>query len=269
MATLPCLCSATPLSTDGLQAAMDALNIDDATMWAMVCVETHGCGFLASRRPQILFERHLFSRGTGGQYDSTAPDISNPAAGGYGAGGDNQYTRLAEAYALDTEAALKSASWGLGQVLGQNVALAGYASVDDMVAAMAASEDNQLRAMVAFIKSQNVESALQQQRWADYARVYNGPDFAKYKYDTNLSLAYNLYKDPSKRPDLTVRTAQMLLLLLGYDPQGVDGSLGAHTLTALHNFQAAQQQTLSTEIDDSVMASLVAALPPAENLSLG
>ena len=49
---------------------------------------------------------------------------------------------------------------------------------------------------------------------------------------------------------------------------GVDGSVGAHTLTALHNFQVAQQQTLSTEIDDGVVASLVAAMPAAVNLSL-
>jgi hypothetical protein len=268
MADLPCLCSATPLTADGLQFAMDTLSIDAATLWAMVFVETHGCGFFPSRRPQILYERHLFSQSTGGQFDATAPDVSNPVAGGYGAGGDSQYTRLAQAYALDPEAALKAASWGLGQVLGENATSVGFASVDDMVAAMAASEDQQLKAVVGFVQSKHVESALQQQRWADYAKVYNGPDFAKYKYDTNLSMAYNLYKDPGKRPDLTVRTAQMYLYLLGYDPHGVDGSMGAHTSTALHNFQVAQQMTLTTEIDDGVVASLVAALPVAVNLSL-
>src|SRR5258708_4200452 len=268
MATLPFLCSATPLTTNGLQSAMDALSIDAATLWARVLVETHGCGFFPSRRPQILYERHLFAKSTGGQYDATAPHVSTPVAGGYGPGGDNQYTRLAQAYALDANAALGSASWGLGQVLGQHAPHVGYNSVDDMVTAMAASEDQQLQAVVGFIQWQNLENALQQQNWAAYARAYNGIDYAKNQYDTKLSLAYSLFKEPAKRPDMTVRTAQMLLYLLGYDPHGVDGSMGAHTLTALHNFQAAQQQTLSTEIDDGVVASLVASLPAAVSLSL-
>jgi len=267
MATLACSCTATPLTANGLQFAMDTLNIDAATLWAMVFVETHGCGYFSSRRPQILFERHLFSKSTGGQFDATAPDVSNPVAGGYGLGGDNQYTRLAQAYALNPDAALGAASWGLGQILGQHAIHVGYASVNDMVTAMAASEDDQLKAVVGFIQWQNLQGALQQQNWAAYARAYNGIDYAKNQYDTRLSSAYITFKDPAKRPDLSVRSAQMLLYLLGYDPHGVDGSAGAHTLTALHNFQAAQGQTLSTEIDDSVMASLVAALPAAVSLS--
>jgi len=267
MATLTCSCTATPMTANGLQFAMDTLNIDAATLWAMVFVETHGCGYFASRRPQILFERHLFSKNTGGQFDAAAPDVSNPVAGGYGQGGDNQYTRLAQAYALNAEAALKSASWGLGQILGAHAANIGFNSVDEMVTAMAASEDQQLQAVVGFIQWQNLQGALQQQNWAAYAKAYNGVDYAKNQYDTRLSMAYTLFKDSSKRPDLTVRSAQMLLYLLGYDPHGVDGSVGAHTLTALHNFQAAHGQTLSTEIDDGVMASLTAALPAAINLS--
>jgi N-acetylmuramidase len=209
----------------------------------------------------------LFSRATGGKYDATAPDVSNPVPGGYGPGGDNQYTRLAQAYALDAEAALGSASWGLGQILGSHAPNVGYDSVDDMVAAMAASEDQQLQAVVGFIQWQNLEKALQQQDWVSYARAYNGADYAKNQYDTRLNSAYITFKDPTRRPDLTVRSAQMLLYLLGYNPQGVDGSLGMHTLTALHNFQAAQGQTLTTGIDDGVMASLQGALPAAVNLS--
>lgn len=281
MATLPYLCSAKPLTADGLQSAMDKLGIDAATLWAMLHVETGCCGYLASRRPQILFERHLFSQLTHGQFDSTAPDVSNPVAGGYGAAGDFQYTRLAKAYTVDPNdpadlsvmtptrsAALQSASWGLGQVLGANAQHVGFASVSEMVNAMAESEDRQLDAVVGFILDKRLETALQQQRWADYASVYNGPSYARNQYDTRLAQAYALFKDASKRPDLTVRTAQLLLFLLGYDPQGIDGGLGAHTLTALHNFQAAQGLTLTPTIDDGVLDSLVAAMPTACNLSL-
>lgn len=265
MATLPCSCTATPLTANGLQYAMDTLGIDAPTLWAMVFVETHGCGYFPTRRPQILFERHLFSKATNGQYDTC--DVSNPVPGGYGLGGDNQYSRLAQAYALSSDAALGSASWGLGQILGQHAPHIGYNSVSDMVTAMATSEDEQLKAVVGFIQWQNLTGALQQQNWAAYARAYNGPDYAKNQYDTRLSGAYQNFQDQSKQPNLTVRSAQMLLYLLGYDPHGVDGSLGAHTLTALHNFQAAQQQTLTPNIDDGVVTSLAAALPAAVNLS--
>ena len=267
MATIACSCTATPLTANGLQYAMDTLSIDAPTLWAMVFVETHGCGYFPSRRPQILFERHLFSKATNGEFDSSAPDVSNPVAGGYGAGGDNQYTRLAQAYALDADSALGSASWGLGQILGQHATHIGYNSVGDMVTAMATSEDEQLKAVVGFIQWTGLQSALQQQNWAAYARSYNGPDYAKNQYDSRLNGAWQTFQDPSKQPNLTVRTAQMVLYLLGYDPHGVDGSLGAHTLTALHSFQAAQQQPLTPAIDDSVVTSLVAALPAAVNLS--
>jgi|CZKL01.1.fsa_nt_gi hypothetical protein len=271
MATLPFPCHATPLTANGVQNAMAILGIDAATLWAMLHVETRGCGYFASRRPQILFERHIFSGPTKGQWNSIAPDVSNPQPGGYGASGDFQYTRLGKAYSLDPsaqEAALKSASWGLGQVLGTNASLVGYQSVEDMVTAMAASEDQQLDAIVKFILAKKLQSALQAQDWAHYAAGYNGPDYAKNHYDTNLSQTYALYQNTSALPDLTVRAAQLMLFTLGFNPGGIDGSLGPSTLTALHNFQSQKQISLTTGIDAAVLAALSAALPGTSNLVL-
>jgi len=281
MATLPFPCTATPLSADGVQTAIDTLGVDAATLWAMLRVETKGCGYLASRRPQILFERHLFSQLTDGAWDAIAPDISDPQPGGYGAGGEFQYTRLGEAYSInpadpddpsvptDTRtAALQSASWGLGQVLGTNAASVGFVSVQDMVTAMADSEDAQLQAVVGFIQANNLQAPLQQQDWATYARRYNGPSYAKNQYDTKLAQAYALFQDATKVPDLNVRAGQLLLLLLGFNPGGVDGALGPKTLAALNSFQSQQGLPLTTGIDASVVASLTAALPAAPNLSL-
>lgn len=271
MATLPFPCTATPLSEDGIQSATTALGIDAATLWAMLHVETKGCGYFGSRRPQILFERHLFSRLTHGAWDASAPDVSNPVAGGYGAGGDFQYTRLGKAFSLDPsaqDAALQSASWGLGQVLGSNAVSVGFSNVQDMVAAMAASEDQQLQAVVGYILANKLQQALQTQNWAAYAAGYNGPDYAKYHYDTNLAQAYALYQDASRLPDLTIRAGQLTLFLLGFNPNGIDGVLGPGTLTALHNFQSQQQLPLTTGIDADVLAALTAALPPPPDLSL-
>jgi len=271
MATLPFPCNAAPLSTNAIQNAMDSLGIDSPTLWAMLHVETRGCGYFASRRPQILFERHIFSKLTQGAWDATAPDISNPQPGGYGASGDFQYSRLGKAYGLDPSAqdpALKSASWGLGQVLGMNATSVGYQSVRDMVAAMAASEDQQLKAVVSFILSNKLQNALQNQDWAAYAAVYNGADYAKNHYDTNLAQAHALYQDASKLPDLTIRAGQLVLLVLGFDPKGIDGALGPNTLTALHNFQSQKQIPLTPNLDSGVLATLTAALPAPAQLSL-
>jgi hypothetical protein len=281
MATLPFPCTATPLTANGIQNAINTLGIDAATLWAMLHVETMGCGYLAGRRPQILFERHIFSKLTNGAWDATASDVSNPVAGGYGPSGDFQYTRLGKAYSLNPNdpadpsvptptrtAALASASWGLGQVLGTNAVSVGFGSVQDMVSAMANSEDAQLQAVVGFVRTNKLQTALRQQDWAAYAEKYNGSDYAKNQYDTKLAQAYALHQDATKIPDLTVRGGQLLLLLLGFNPSGIDGSVGPNTLTALHNFQSQQQLPLTTGIDANVLATLIAALPAAANLSL-
>ena len=57
----------------------------------------------------------------------------------------------------DRTAALQSCSWGIGQIMGENFALAGFADVEQMVAAMSASEDQQLVAMANFLVSSSPE----------------------------------------------------------------------------------------------------------------
>lgn len=86
-----------PLSEAGLRQAADQIGVELAALWAVMTVETKGCGFLPDRRPQILFERHVFSKRTDGKFDATAPDLSNRTQGGYGASGAFQYGRLERA----------------------------------------------------------------------------------------------------------------------------------------------------------------------------
>ena len=63
---------------------------------------------------------------------------------------------MAKAIALNRTAALKSTSWGLGQVMGFNAAKVGFANVNALVTASQESEDAQLGAMVAFIDQANL-----------------------------------------------------------------------------------------------------------------
>ena len=100
-----------PATREGIHTVLDKLNVKLPQLLAVVTVETSGCGCFADRRPAILFERHIFSKQTGGRFDGQHPDISNRTPGGY-THGSGEYNRLARAVELDRPAALKSASWG-------------------------------------------------------------------------------------------------------------------------------------------------------------
>ncbi len=194
-----------PLSDEGMDEVNETLGVAEPEVWALLTVETRGFGFLENRRPRILFERHIFRRLTGGDFDAGNEDISNRKPGGY-VGGPGEYARLEKALGLDREAALKSASWGIGQVMGFNHEVAGFATVDAMVEAMVKHEDAQLMAMAGFIKGNGLDGALRRHNWASFARRYNGRDFKKNEYDTRLAAAHAKYQ--TILPDLSLRGAQ-------------------------------------------------------------
>lgn len=244
-----------PMSTQGLGKACDRLGVQAAEIWAVLTVETSGSGFLPDRRPKVLFERHIFHRQTGGAFDATAPDISNPVPGGYGALGTNQYDRLARAIVLDRQAALRSASWGIGQVMGYNAEIAGYADLETMVRAMVQSEDEQLSALFGFVRSTHLDGPLRNHDWTNFARGYNGPGYAANQYDMKLSAAYQRYA-MGPLPDLTVRAAQMYLAYLGFHPGPVDGTLGRMTRSAVMEFQQAQDFPQTGDLDDATLGKL-------------
>jgi hypothetical protein len=244
-----------PLSEAGLVQAANELDVGLPALWAVMTVETKGCGFLADRRPQILFERHIFHKRTNGKFDVTAPDLSNRIAGGYGASGAFQYARLARAIGLDRTTALESTSWGLGQVMGFNATETGFPDVEAMVTAMCESEDSQFEAMVAFIKKNNLSQYLRHGDWPHFAFHYNGPDFQKKGYDTNLAKASARYS-AGPLPSLGVRAVQLYLTYLNYGPGGVDGWFGQDTQNALIKFQSDTGLPASGHPDDPTLTAL-------------
>lgn len=178
----------TATEADFVRAAL-ALGCDVAAIKAVCAVEAPGGGFLADGRPRILFERHIFSRRTGGRYDANYPDISNRQRGGY-LGGAAEHDRLARASALSREDALQSASWGRFQLMGFNYLACGFDRLQAFINAMYRSEGDQLDAFVEFIASEGLADELRDRRWADFARRYNGPDYAANRYDTKMAAAY-------------------------------------------------------------------------------
>lgn len=246
------------MSADGLAKAATALSVGTAEIAAVFSVETHGAGYLPDRRPQILFERHVFSRLTGGKYDATNPDISAPTPGGYGNSGAHQHDRLAEALSLDREAALSSASWGLAQVMGENYHAAGFDSVEEMVATMSDSEDAQLTGMASFIKTNGMANYLAAHNWSAFARAYNGPNYVTNRYDIQLNGFYQKYL-VSPLPDLQVRAVQMYLQFRGIDCHGIDGVLGSATLDAIKTFQISAGIPPTGSLDTDTLQALLPA----------
>lgn len=249
--------SGRPITAAGLSEEADRMGVKAAEIWAVLTVETRGCGFLPDKRPQILFERHVFHRETSGAYGAVAPDLSSAAPGGYGPGGAHQYERLGRALQLDRLAALRSTSWGIGQLMGFNAELAGYSDVETMVAAMTQSEDEQLRGMVGEILNNRLDRALRTHDWTSFARGYNGPAFAQNRYDIRLAAAYQRFA-AGLLPDLTVRGAQIYLIYLGLEPGPVDGVLGRKTRSALAEFQEREGLPSTGELDDTTLGRLVA-----------
>lgn len=182
------------LTMPDFDRAAAALSCDVAAIRAVCEVEAPRGGFLPDGQPAILFERHQFSKRTGRKFDATHPDISNPTPGGY-KGGAAEHERLQRAVSLDRDQALASASWGKFQIMGFNHAAAGQPTLQGFITAMYSSEGAQLDAFVAFISGQPaLARALRLHDWANFAKLYNGSDYAKNRYDTKLAAAYAAYK---------------------------------------------------------------------------
>lgn len=226
--------SGQPLTDEGVASACSSLGADGPEVWAVVIVETRGFGFLRDRRPEILFERHVFHRLTHGRFGESHPELSAVMPGGY-IGNAAEYNRLEAAIDLDRDAALQSTSWGIGQVMGFNFAKAGFASIDAMIGAMVVSEDAQLHAMASFTRTVGLAGALQRHDWKSFAAGYNGKAFRAHEYDHRLAVAYA--HCCSEAPDLKTRTVQAALFFLGYAPGRVDGLMGPLTRGALSSFQ--------------------------------
>lgn len=251
--------SADAMSGEGLAQAAEELGVGAPELWAVLATETPGCGYMRDRRPCILYERHIFWKLTNGSFSD--PDVSSPNSGGY-KGGAAEYDRLQKAIDLDSSAALKSTSWGLGQLLGSNYGISGFQSVEAMVSAMTESEDAQLLAFTNYLQSRKLDQALRARDWQAFALKYNGPNYAKNKYDEKLSSNYKKYST-GNLPDLALRAAQLYLTYLGFEPGPIDGVAGSNTAAALSKFQASSGLNATGELNDETSARLKQAVTTA------
>ena len=180
------------------EKAAETLNVDIAAIRAVHLVEAGGRnGFLPDSRTLILFEGHIFwnhlkKLGIDPEkFRSGNEDILFPAWNPKSyKGGAAEYDRLHKACAINHGAALRSASWGMFQIMGFNHNLCGYDSVFVYAAAMQVNQENQIAAFTNFLQKTGLDIPLRELRWADFARLYNGARYKENRYDEKLKEAY-------------------------------------------------------------------------------
>lgn len=182
------------------------IGVGEDEIHAILDVESAGSGFDAKGRPKMLFEPHLFYRFlTGEKRDKAVVEGLAYAEWRRGSYPADSYPRLVAAMLIDETAALRAASWGLGQILGDNYKLCGYRSPQEMVTDFTVDEDRHLTAMIRFIRARGLDDELRNHDWAGFARGYNGALYASHGYHIKLKAAYERWlkiKDTPIPPDV-------------------------------------------------------------------
>lgn len=184
------------------------IGVGEDVLHAITDVEAPKSGFDAQGRPRILFEPHIFYRelGPDAKRDEAVRQglaYQNWKAGAYGPE-SGQYGKLERAMAIDANAALRSCSWGRGQIMGFNCKLVGYLTARTMAEAFAESEAAQVEAIVQFMASRRLDSHLRKidalkrpstpDDWRPVAEGYNGAGYATHNYHGRLSDRFNFWR---------------------------------------------------------------------------
>jgi hypothetical protein len=100
------------------------------------------------------------------------------------------------AFAVDAEAAMKSTSIGMMQLMGFHYEAIGFKKVGELWDFAKESEYNQVLLAIKWIKTvRPLDVAIRNKDWKDIAYYYNGANYRTYQYDTRLMVAYNFSKD--------------------------------------------------------------------------
>ena len=180
------------------------IGVGEDEIHAILDVESRGRGFDSKNRPVILFEPHIFYK----QLAANDPSKLQTAVSqglaypkwDQSSYPTDSYPRLEKAILINRTLALRSASWGLCQIMGFNYSMAGYKSVEEMVEKFRHDEEEHLLAMVRFIISAGLDDELRRHDWVGFARGYNGPGFEKNRYDKKLADAYSKWQKIKDTP---------------------------------------------------------------------
>ncbi|MCO5157514.1 MAG: N-acetylmuramidase family protein [Aquamicrobium sp.] len=209
---------ALPLSDGDVRTIAGYLGCHVAAVRAVIQVESAGRAFGNDKRPIILNEPHVFYRELGPDAKRDRAVREGLAYAKWGAkpyprSQPERYAWLKKAMTIDEAAALKSCSWGLGQVMGFNHKVCGFDTVQAFVEAMKYSEGAHLYAIARFIVSKGLQRHLKAKNWSSFAKGYNGSGYAKHGYHTKLAAAYARRPDSEKITPLPASEAQLNALI--------------------------------------------------------
>lgn len=193
--------SSNGISESDYKKCADKLGVEVATIKAVKTVESNGTG-ITNGIPKMLFEGHIFwqelkKKGIDpNKYIKGNENILYPTwtKKYYSGNNSKEYERLKKAIKINEDAAYRSASYGLFQIMGNNCKSCGYNTAKDFFKACSESESKQLEAFTNFIISNKLNIYLKNHNWAGFAKRYNGPAYAKNQYDIKLKNAYLKFK---------------------------------------------------------------------------
>ena len=254
---------------------------------AFLNVESRSRGFGGEGRPLILNEPHVFYRNLrGAERDrAVAAGLAYPRWGEkpYPKSQDGRYEWLKAAMEINEAAALKSCSWGMSQILGENFSMVGFDTIQAMVRAFMNDEEEHVEAMVKFILASGIDDDLRAERWHTVARVYNGPGYEKNHYHAKMANEFRKLRgtpDSGWAPDKadpgrisitdtdTIKSVQRQLRDLGYPEVGkVDGIYGTKLRAGVLAYRADNDLPIVADIDEQFLAALMRgnARPVAES----
>jgi hypothetical protein len=101
-----------------------------------------------------------------------------------------------DAFSLNADAAMKSTSIGIMQIMGFHYIKTGFYKVGDMWDFAKQSEYNQVLLAIKWIKTvRPLDLAIKYKDWQKIAYYYNGKNYRAFHYDTRLLSAYRLTED--------------------------------------------------------------------------
>lgn len=180
----------TALTRKDFEASAQRLHVPLANIMAVAAVEAAGAGFF-DRKPKILPEPHIFARLTGQRFNASHPQLSYSKWGArpYPRSQDGRYAQLLGMIELDARAGFSACSYGKFQICGFNHAACGYDSPWAFAINQAFDEVTQLKAFEKFLMTNGMLTFLRNSLWAKFAKAYNGPAYAKNRYDVRLAQA--------------------------------------------------------------------------------
>jgi hypothetical protein len=109
---------------------------------------------------------------------------------------ESEWKAFNSAFSVNADAAMKSTSIGMMQIMGFHYAETGFKTVGEMWDFAKVSEYNQVLLAVKWIKTvAPLDLAIKNKHWQKIAYYYNGENYRAYRYDKRLLSAYELTSD--------------------------------------------------------------------------